>query len=371
MLDKEALKTTFNQMHKIWIEPELARRKLANILPDDFKIYRFLIRLPKERPPIVEFNDEIHWLARVKLAPGTNMQPGQDVYVHDIDEIFTVEPPQVEGKRVAFMYFFWTGNGYQLIFDFTPNWPEGVTAKEESDDWQLGEAIAESLQAIVTEKAVHIHDEVQALLRQIGLWAVPTLLPYPLSRIAKLLKEGNVETARATLLQHCTPAYMEALSSKWWSVEQFEQRKTLIQDALHAHKEGKYRLSIPALLPQVEGTVTDWTIARLPETVALPWRQESKTKKFRDLVLDGPPTTFTYKRIVESTIEFILNGPVLETFKQWMDEINSAFPNRHVVEHGKYDERLYTEENSVKLLLLLDTIYHIISAYSGGEIAPA
>jgi len=31
------------------------------------------------------------------------------------------------------------------------------------------------------------------------------------------------------------------------------------------------------------------------------------------------------------------------------------------VEHGKYDDSLFTEENSIKLFLLIDTIYHIVS----------
>jgi hypothetical protein len=71
-----------------------------------------------------------------------------------------------------------------------------------------------------------------------------------------------------------------------------------------------------------------------------------------------------YRRIVESAIDFILGGPVLATFRKWGDQINQAFPNRHVVEHGKYDESLYTEINSVKLFLLLDTLYQIISHHS-------
>ena len=69
-------------------------------------------------------------------------------------------------------------------------------------------------------------------------------------------------------------------------------------------------------------------------------------------------------------MDFILEGPVLKTFKRWNDQIDDAFPNRHVIEHGRYDESLYTEENSTKQFLLLDTVYHIMLTHcSTGEVA--
>lgn len=93
----------------------------------------------------------------------------------------------------------------------------------------------------------------------------------------------------------------------------------------------------------------------------IPWRTESKAKKFKDLVRRIPSATFTHRRILESTLSFVLEGPVLRTFKQWLDVLDPVFPNRHAVEHGRYDEKLYCEESSIKVFLLLDTIYHIIT----------
>lgn len=241
-----------------------------------------------------------------------------------------------------------------------------MISKEEKGTWHFSDIIAESLQAILIEKSVHVHDKMQFQLQRIGLWAAPALLPYPISKIAKQLEDGDTEEAKVTLLEYCTTEFIEKLSVKWWTIEQFKTRKNLIQDALYAHKKGKYRLSIHALLPQLEGIITDWIYTRLPEN-DIPWRQESKTKKFRDLVLDQPPTTFTYKRIVESAVDFIVSGPVLKTFEKWVDQIDQAFPNRNVVEHGRYDDSLFIEENSVKLFLLIDTIYHVISAQSEND----
>ena len=363
MLDEKGARNLFDQIQKLWIQPEISRRKQIGSWPADFKIFRCLIRLPKDGPPIVEFNDEIQWVASVKIAPGTAFQKGQPVFLYEVQEITAVSPPEVDGQRVAFVYLFWTGNAYQIMFDFTPNVPEGLISNEQKRAWHLGKTIAESLQAILVEKTIHVHDTAQVLLREIGLWAAPALLPYPMTKIIKQLAEGDDAGARHTLLEYCTSEYIEELSSKWWTIEQFGARKKLIQEALNAHKRGEYRLSIHALLPQIEGIITDWIYTKLPED-AIPWRQESKTKKFRDLVLSKPPTTFTYKRIVESAVDFIVGGPVLKTFKRWVDQIDETFPNRHVVQHGKYDDSLFTEENSVKLFLLIDTVYHTISAQS-------
>lgn len=361
MLDERGVMNLFSQIQEIWIKPEISRRRKTGNLPKDFRIFRCLIKLPKDRSPMVEFNDEIGWVASVKKAPGTSFEKGQKVFLHEIQEIATVSPPEVDEQRVAFIYLFWTGLGYQIVFDFTPNIPEEMISKEEKGAWRLGKEIAESLEAILIEKTIHIHDHTQKQLQKIGLWAAPALLPYPLSKIAKQLEEDDAKGACTTLLAHCTSDYIEKLSSKWWTIEQLKIRKNLIQDAMAAHKEGKYGLSIHALLPQIEGIVTDWVYAKLPAK-EIPWRQESKTKKFRDLVLEKPITTFAYKRIVESTVDFILGGPMLKTFKRWLERIDQAFPSRHAVEHGKYDALLFTEEHSVKLFLLIDTLYYIVSA---------
>jgi len=364
MLSETGAQNLFKQINSMWIEPEVLRRKEAKTLPEDFKLWRCLIKMPKAQSPIIEFNDEIQWKAWLKLVPGTTLKSGQAIYLHEVQQIATVSLPEVGGERVAFIYLCWMGHSYQISFDFTPNAPEETLSKENkyTEELSMGTAIAESLQAIIVERTIRIHDSTQAQLQKIGLWAAPALLPYPLSKIIKQLEENSIPGASSTLVEYCTPQYIERLSSKWWTLEQFNMRKKLLQDSLDAHKMGKYGLGIHALLPQIEGIITDWVYEKLPES-EVPWRQESKTKKFRDLILDKPLTTFTYKRIVGSAMDFILGGPVLTSFTNWAKQIDEAFPNRHVVEHGRYEESLFSEENSIKLFLLLDTIYHIISAY--------
>jgi hypothetical protein len=357
MMPEEAIKGFTEQIHSLWIGPELEKRTKAGQLPAGFQIYRCLIRMPQDAPALVEFNQEVRWVAKVKVPGGRELQVGEPAYLHDVERIEDVEPPKVGGVRVAFIYLFWDGTRYEIVFDFTPNTPPHLAGPEDQN-WELGKHIADSLQAVVTEHAVRIHDAVQADLRKIGLWAAPALLPYPLSKMAILLHHGDLAGARALLVDHCTPDRLAALAAKWWSSPQFQQRRRLLEEVLSAHGAGQYCLTIATLLPQLEGIITDWIHTKATD---IPWRQESKTKKFRELVSAGPPTTYTYQRIAETAVDFILSGPVLATFEKWFDSIDTSFANRHAVEHGKYNDGLYTEENSIKLLLLLDTIYHIIA----------
>ncbi len=361
MLNEKGIQNLYNQIWKLWIEPEIQRRTQYGSLPEDFKISRCLIRLPKDKPPIVEFNDEISWIALVKKTP-TSIKKGDPIYIHEIQEIKDVSPPEVNGERVAFIRLLWARDGCHIAFDFTPNIPNNMISKQERDDWRLGKTIAHSLEAILTEKVIHIYINAQNLLQTIGLWPAPALLPYPLSKIINLLEEDDLDGAKSILLEHCNSEYIEKLSSKWWDIEQFNTRKKLILEALDCHKEGKYTSSIHVLLPHIEGIITDWIYTKISKDEVI-WRQVSKTRKFHDLILEKPPSTFTYEQIVNSAVDFIVSGPVLKTFKRWHDQIDQAFPNRNVVEHGKYDKSLYTEENSIKLFLLIDTVYYIISSH--------
>lgn len=347
---------------RLWANPEIERRKQDGTLPELFIIYKCLITFPKGNPPIVKFNEEFGWQVWVKKAPGASFEKGQPVHLHEIVTVEKVKLPNIDGKPVAFVYFVRDGiDTFRIFFDFSPNQTNFQSSTQENT--LSGEQIAELLRAKLVEQAINIQESFQSQLQKFGLWTVPTLLPYPLSSIVFQLEKNNIDGAKSTLISYCTPDFFSKISVNWWTLKEFEVRKPLIESAMSAHKDGKYTLSIPALLPQVEGIVTDWVYSQMPENL-IPWKIASKTRAFREIVL-SKTTPLSYQRIVNSTINFILGGPVLSTFKRWVDDIEKAFPNRHVVEHGRYDPCLYTEENSLKLLLLIDTLYYIISQQSG------
>jgi hypothetical protein len=360
VLDAEGATNLLNDIMKLWVNPEIERRKQNGTLQSPLIIQKCLITFPKGSSPIVKFNEEFGWEVWAKKAPGTAFEKGQAIHLHEIVSIDKVKLPNIDGKPLAFVYFVREGlDSFRIFFDFSPNHPNFQPSAQENT--LLGKQIAESLQAKLVEQAINVQVSCQKQLQKIGLWTAPSLLPYPLSSIVFQLEKNDIDGAKSTLISYCTPDFFSKISLNWWTLKEFELRKPLIESAMSAHKDGIYTLSIPALLPQIEGIVTDWIYTQTPEN--LPWRIESKTKKFHKIVL-SKPTPWSYQCIVNSTINFILGGPVLSTFKRWVNEIETAFPNRHVVEHGKYDPSLYTEENSLKLLLLIDTLYYIISKQS-------
>jgi len=357
ILDQKGSQNFFNHIKQLWIEPEFERRKEKGTLPKTLQVTQCLIMFPEKNPPLVQFNDEFSWKATIIKDHETAFEKGDPIQLYQVNKVLNVEPPEIEGKRVGFVFLNLVGINWEIFFDFTPN--HSISKTTEEQEWNLGKTIAESLQRVLIEKTVRVSNPAQEVLNEIGLWAVPSLLPYPLSKIMNLLKENDKKRAISLLESFCDSKFIKKISDNWWSIKQFEDRKKVISDAIEAHIDSKFTLSIPTLLPQIEGIVTDWIITKMPEE-EVPWKQESKTKKFKDLVLDDSLTSKTFETIVNSTIKFILEGPILSTFKNWVESINSAFPNRNVISHGKHDDSIYTHQNSLKLILLLDTLHHIV-----------
>src|SRR5260221_10019353 len=91
----EAHKRTFDQVHDMWIKPELARRRAAGQLADSFVIKSCLIRMPKDKAPIIDFNDEIMWEFQAEVSPAIH-SAGDPILLHNIKRITGVVPPKVD-----------------------------------------------------------------------------------------------------------------------------------------------------------------------------------------------------------------------------------------------------------------------------------
>lgn len=361
MLDEVGLRNLSESIYRIWIEPELNRRRESGQLPNNFQIYRCLVRLPKNAPPIVEFNEEVTFFAKAKVAKGIPFEKGEPVHLPQVEYFERVLHPAHDGMRVAFIFVFWDGFNWRLLFDFTPTSTVENSVSEEHDDWEGGPIIADYLNQVLREFTLHAHNGVKSKIESIALWAAPALLPYPLSKICEDCQHDRYDDARNLLISHCSPDFLSELVGSW-NEAPFSERQKLFNEALTAHTSRQYTLSVSALLPQIEGVITDWIYSKLPVS-DVPFRLESKTKKFRDLIETGAQRTFVDQGVAKSVASFILDGPVLGTFEKWLTPITHSFPNRHVVGHGKYVKDYYTEENSIKMFLMLDTLFRIIKSH--------
>jgi hypothetical protein len=343
----------------LWVKPEAQRREREGLLTKPIGIKNCLIRLPQDRPPIVEFNDEIEWRALFKKPIGIAIDAGAPVYLWQVQGIQTVERPTADGKPVAFLFVYYTGTAWEVIVDFTPNQPDFI-AQDDGEEWRLGRAIADALNLQLRERAIHLHDSIKEGIRAIGLWSAPALMTYPLTAIADHCVNGQLTQARQLLVEYCSSSFLESLVELWSSVPAFAARRQLFAEALQAHRERRFILSIHAMVPQIEGVITDWLYTN--NEIGNAYREASKAKRLQEALTDGVELPYTEQRLIEDAIAFIVSGPVFDTFKNWVLPVGE-FPNRHAVGHGKYEEATYTEENSIKAFLLLDSLRYVMEGH--------
>lgn len=356
----EAFANLFRQLDQVWIQPELARRRQAGTIPVDFKIKKCMVYLGSLMNPSVFFNEEFGW--QVYIVPDFKGEPviGMNMHYSEIKDIESVQRPLLNGKPTSFIYLSHSMSGYSIIADIIP---EGITESEEETRWKnkVTPIIIDSIKETISERLIMHYNHTN--LRRIGLWLVPSLFPYPLSKIFDLLSHEKIDDAQQLLTQHCNGPFLEHLASEWLSVPAYRTRQGLLESALWAHREKHYDLSIHATLPHVEGIISDFLHSQLPSNM-VPFRPDSKIKKFKDVLLGAMSRKSLYAESVRSSVDFMLDV-MLEDFKKWFDPVHQRqFPMRHPVMHGRYDSSLYSEENSVKLFLMLDTLHSYMSLYS-------
>jgi hypothetical protein len=118
----------------------------------------------------------------------------------------------------------------------------------------------------------------------------------------------------------------------------FQPRIRIIKDAMEAHLDCKYSLSVPVLLAQVEGII--WEIAMKN---GVKFKDEIMTKKGKKSLLISAKDLLTITKVKDEIFEYAV--------KEYLKNINVE-DFRHGILHGRiidYD----TAENSTKLLLFL------------------
>jgi hypothetical protein len=347
----------FEFVHKTYIRPELERRNAQGKLPDSFHVHGCLILMPGNRPPIIYFNEEIGWSVKPKLAPGIEMTEGQGIYLHEIVDIEEVLPPTIDGKRVSFIYVFWNGLSYSLIVD--PYHPDFLDRSFDS-----GQYIADFLRNHFREQAVKNARYVGQQLRSIGLWPAPSLLSYPISKIVERVGAGYSEQARQLLVDYCDIRFLrEPIVNTWVPIAAFRERTAFFDDALFNHENKRYHGSISILVGQIEGVITDWLFDISYYTADKKRSLQEKIADFGNALDKIPSLLWLYRESRTALLDFLRGDPWLQRFQMWNQPIDTSFPGRHVVQHGKYDKEVFSEENSVKLFLMLDTICQFMMFY--------
>ena len=347
-----------------WIEPELDRRFGEGGIPEGFTMSRVLILLPSGRTPLVQFDEEIKWGVDVELAPNVQLESGDEPLLYEVTRVRSFNPPKFEGRWVSFIYAFWVGNELKAHFDFRPDLPD---FEKHEVEYHLSSDVSDHLNTEMMDRIAWLATHAKIGLGKIGLWIVPALFPFPISKIIERIRAGETDEARQILLDSADGNFIEKnLVHTWHTIEAFDVRHDAFNEALSAHEQGMYHASIATLIDHIEGVIVDWLHEILP-VGDVKYKTKSRMAQFHSVLKKIPRLEYMYEEALESSLEFLTsddNAPTpFQAFKNWHDKIDPNFAARHVVQHGKYISEIYTKENSVKLFLLLDTICQFMIFY--------
>ena len=352
ILGQEGRERAWSQVFDLYIKPELDKR--SDLAWTD--VHTVLIRLPKDREPIVEFNDEVQIIYAVEDP--FPRDKGDVLKWYELREIEEICPPKVDNGSVAFIFVWQKQDHIYFAFDFSPNWPDFDEANH-----KLGAGLNYRLECEILERVLAPMIPHMDKLQAIGVSVFPALIPYPLNAMVKHLLDCEKDKAYEVLEDRCIPDFIRSQMDYWYAVQVFEDRSKLFEEALEAHSCGRYHLSINALIGQIEGIITDWLHQRGEANT--PRAIKSKFKEFQRLLESVIPMEAVESVILQSVSSFLVSpDTILRSFSDWTSPgLNLESVSRHATQHGKYVPEYYTKANSIKMLLVIDSIYWCIQCY--------
>ncbi|MBE9508140.1 MAG: hypothetical protein IMY86_08825, partial [Chloroflexi bacterium] len=217
---------------------------------------------------------------------------------------------------------------------------------------QLGKVVKQRLDAAELDAQV-----AGPLLAQANLW-IPPSASLDLLRALRELAEGEDATPEAVeelFLEYFGDdewAALREMVSSWEGNPHFEDRMPIMSDALQAHINGRFTLSVPTLLPHVEGITSNI----LGMSVS-----HGTGSQVRGLLEREFPEYFS-SASKDILIEFVTNVVYTGTdFNNFAADLQSRglvetdFLNRHAILHGVHVN--YANEGlSLRAFLLLDAL---------------
>ena len=206
--------------------------------------------------------------------------------------------------------------------------------------------------------------EMGRIFAQAGFWLTPSM-PMSVWKEARALKEqGRLtpDTLKRLIfetLREGDGAILREMVDEWYKDERFARRRRIFDDALEAHLSVKYTLSIPALLPQIEGIMVEIAeegrYGKLEPAAKAIVRKVMETKTGLAPVTSGP-FVGEVKKFYASTAkhEFSPDRFPDKAKRDWKRDLPELL-NRPAILHGvqiDYD----SEENSLRGFLLLDEL---------------
>lgn len=177
---------------------------------------------------------------------------------------------------------------------------------------------------------------------------------YSRQRVIQLYEEKGIEYTKRFLERYmCMFVYdketLIEMCNSWQRAEWLEKRSSIINTVIEGHLNGYYRLTVPAMLAQIEGVLVEG-ILKLEAVAPDEQIQYEHQKSFLGQFLLGDKGSFSFDEQIE---EFYLNT-VLANFDRGK-EVESDL-SRHAILHGE-DVSYGTKINSLKGILIFDYLF--------------
>ncbi len=200
-----------------------------------------------------------------------------------------------------------------------------------------------------SERMRNLSDEAEKAheaLWRLGWWMPPSLSTTFFWQVGRLAGSNRRLEVRRAMLEAAQSRDMLDAVHSWLEDEPFRSRRAIILDGVRDHRRRRYRVSIPTLLPTLEGIAVDAFAPGTNLTSPVPAIQTANAQLATgvgDSVLDTVTVLWTGRRFSAT-------------------QLSDRALNRHLILHG-HSTRYGTAVNSAKVLFALDQLAAMVSRF--------
>ncbi len=176
-----------------------------------------------------------------------------------------------------------------------------------------------------------------AALADMGWWFPRAMYHEDFLRIGQLAVERKRLSVRQEMTKLARGPLLRDLGESWMDAESFKNRRRFILDGIKDHRDGRYRVSIPTLLPLIEGIAIE------------EFKPKSTDANPKDALAIA--SAIDIDTVIVDVAIHLYGNIDFSTVQPTSRELN-----RHFVLHGR-STGYGTEYNSARVLFMLDQIH--------------
>ena len=194
--------------------------------------------------------------------------------------------------------------------------------------------------------------EAHEILCSLGWWVYPDWTIPSLKHIIDEYKKGNTNGIEQEIIKFFSNKKLEEMLTSWQKNNKLSGRIHILKDVVWAHIQKKYTLSIPVVLPNIEGIINENSGRK---GIIKPSESLSILKTYLKEELDSNSLLALYPLALLKFTE--------KLFREGFEWGKPSNKGRHPILHGQhtnYDDEVF----SLKLILLIDFLQKTIQEKS-------